>query len=116
MTDNELQESLKELARALDQKKAEHTVVLNLQKVSSYLNYFVIAGALSNLHARNLANETIDFMKERGIRLAYHDTMNPGSGWITLDFGSFIVHILSEDKRSYYDLEDYWNNAERIEW
>lgn len=114
--DNTTVNTLKDAAKNLDEKKAADILILDLQKASSYLSYFLIATSLSPLHTRNLANETVDFLKGKGYKLMYHDPQNFDSGWITLDFGEFIVHIFTEEKRKHYALDDYWKNAERIEW
>ncbi len=33
------------------------------------------------------------------------------SGWILVDLGPVIVHILSPDRREYYNLEEFWKEA-----
>lgn len=33
------------------------------------------------------------------------------SGWVLMDYGDIIVHIMTEDKRRYYDLEGLYRQA-----
>jgi ribosome-associated protein len=39
-----------------------------------------------------------------------------GVAWVLMDYGDFIVHVFSEEARSYYDLERLWGNAPRVTW
>jgi len=52
-------------------------------------------------------------MKESEIRLL-HKEGSPETGWILLDYGDVVVHIFSEEKREFYDLEYIWQEAKRI--
>ena len=36
--------------------------------------------------------------------------------WILVDYGDFVIHVFAEDARSYYDLEQIWGDATRVEW
>ncbi|CAM9338327.1 unnamed protein product [Hapterophycus canaliculatus] len=38
----------------------------------------------------------------------------PESGWILLDYGDIIVHIMTPKSRSYYDLEAFWSNGAQV--
>lgn len=38
----------------------------------------------------------------------------PESGWILLDYGDIIVHIMTPKSRSYYDLESFWSNGVEV--
>lgn len=105
-----------EAARFLDGKKAEDIELLDLREVSSYLNWFLIASALSSLHVRNLSNMIISFMKEKGFSLYHQNERDADSGWIILDFGDFIIHIFSKEKREFYKIEEAWQNAGQIQW
>ena len=36
--------------------------------------------------------------------------------WILVDYGDFVIHVFAEDARTYYDLEQIWGDASRVEW
>lgn len=38
----------------------------------------------------------------------------PEDGWLVLDYGSIIVHLLTHDLRRYYRLEDLWSDGRII--
>lgn len=39
---------------------------------------------------------------------------NPATGWIVLDYGDIVVHLLSEELRHYYNLEELWKQGKMV--
>jgi len=95
----------------LDEKKAEKIVALDLMKVNSYLDYFVIATANSRLHARALAAELQNFLRGRLV-LRYMPEID--TGWVVLDYNEVIFHLFLQEEREYYNLEKLWADAELL--
>jgi len=96
----------------LDEKKAADPIFMDLRKVNSYLDYFLIATGNSQIHCRALARDIVKFLYGKGIK--EHGKHDLNSEWIILDFGGLIVHIFTEEMRSYYELEKLWADAEII--
>lgn len=96
----------------LDEKKAADPVFMDLRKVNSYLDFFLIATGNSQIHCRALARDIVNFLHDKGIK--EHGKHDLNSEWIILDFGGLIVHIFTEELRSYYELEKLWGDAEII--
>lgn len=96
----------------LNEKKAIDPVFIDLRKVNSYLEFFLIATGNSQIHCRALARDISKFLNEKGLK--EHGNHDLNSEWIILDFGSLIVHIFTEEMRSYYQLEKLWADAEKI--
>ena len=103
------------IAQALDAKKAENIVVLDLRNQSSYLTYFVIATALSKAHLKTLFDEVHKTAVELGIERPRPQSPQFESGWVTYDFGFFVIHLFDDEKRRFYNLEDVWKNATRLD-
>lgn len=96
------------------EKLAEDVVTLSIGPVSSIADYFVIATANSEPQLRAVA----DFI-ERRVRekLGVHSsssTENSEGGWILLDFGNVIVHIMTPEMRTRYNLEGLWGDTEKL--
>jgi ribosome-associated protein len=103
------------LCRSLaDNKKAEDIQVLDVRKVSSVTDYFVIASGTSEPHLRAIMDEIADGLREEGETKARAVDGSLAGGWLVLDFFDVIVHIMRADVRRHYDLETLWGDAPRV--
>ena len=94
-----------------DNKKAEDIVILDVQKISSVTDYFVIASGTSEPHLRAIVEEITGKLRdENGVRPRAVDGTVHGA-WVVLDFFDVIVHIMRHDVRERYDLEGLWGDA-----
>jgi len=97
-----------------ENKKAEHIVILDVRKVSTITDYFVIATGSSEPHLRAIMNEITDTLREDydlRPRAVEGDLRTP---WQVLDFFDVIVHVMREDVRQKYDLEGLWGDAPQV--
>jgi ribosome-associated protein len=96
-----------------DNKKAENIAILDVRKLSSVTDYFVIASGTSGPHLRAIVDEITDRLREEhGVRPRAVDGTVQGA-WVVLDFFDVIVHIMRQDARERYDLESLWGDAPR---
>ena len=97
-----------------DNKKAENIVILDVRKLSSVTDYFVIASGTSEPHLRAIVEEiTGQLREEHGVRPRAMDGTVHGA-WVVLDFFDVIVHVMRADARERYDLESLWGDAKRV--
>ncbi|MFH1067809.1 MAG: ribosome silencing factor [bacterium] len=95
-------------------KKAADAVILDLRKIDGPAEFFFICSAQSDPQIKAIANHIEQTMKEKH-RLspwAVHGT--PASRWMVMDYGSVLVHVMHEEKRAYYNLENLWHDADRV--
>ena len=111
MDSRKLAQRCRELA---DDRKAEDIVVLDVRKVSSVTDYFVIASALSDPHLRAVAEEVDVRLKAESGLLAHAVDGTAAAGWVVLDYFDVMVHVMRKDVRDHYDLEGLWNDAPRV--
>ena len=97
-----------------DNKKAENIEVIEVKKVSSICDYFVIATGTSEPHLRAIADEISDKLAtEHGRRpQAVDGTVQ--TAWVVLDYFDVIVHLMRAEVRKKYDLETLWGDVPRI--
>jgi len=97
-----------------DRRKAEDIVVLDVRKISSITDYFVIATGTSEPHLRAISDEIQDKLREEhDIRpRAVDGTLQ--TAWLVLDYFDVIVHVMRPDVRKLYDLETLWGDAARV--
>lgn len=99
--------------QAAQSKKAEDIVVLDIGKVSSFTNTFVVCSGSNTRQNQAISDEIQTTLKQEGVRVAGIEGFQ-NAEWILMDYGDFIVHVLSPEARKYYDLERLWKNAPRI--
>jgi len=91
-------------------------VVLDLQGISSFTDFFVICSGTSEPHLKAIAGEIEERLKqEHAVRAVSVDGF-PASQWIVLDYLQVIVHVFRQEKREFYSLEDLWSDAPRVAW
>ncbi len=97
-----------------DNKKAENILVLDVRKLSSVTDYFVIASGTSQPHLRAIVEEIHSKLRdEYDLRPARTDGGGSGS-WVVLDYFDVIVHVMHAETRTRYDLEGLWNDAKPV--
>jgi ribosome-associated protein len=97
-----------------DNKKADDITILDVRKLSSVTDYFVIASGTSEPHLRAIVDEITDELRdEHGLRArAVDGTLK--AAWVVLDYFDVIVHVMRADLRERYDLEALWGDAPRV--
>ena len=96
------------------EKLAEDVVTLEIGHASSIADYFVVATANSEPQLRAIAGFIERQAREKfGVHTAFN-TENSEGGWILLDFGNVIVHVMTPEMRSRYDLEGLWGDTEKL--
>jgi ribosome-associated protein len=97
-----------------DNRKAEDIVVLDVRKISSVTDYFVIASGTSEPHLRAVVNEISETLKEDHDLTPSGKDGTLGAAWVVLDYFDVMVHVMRADIRQRYDLEGLWNDALRV--
>ena len=95
-------------------KKAIDLVVLDVRKLSSIADVFIICSGRSNRQVMAIAEHIQVDLKKHGITPLSVEGKKEGH-WVLLDYGHVIIHVFYEPVRSFYDLEGLWIDAERIE-
>lgn len=102
-----------EIARLALEKKALDVVVLDVNGLTSYADYFVVMSAESEPQLNAIADHVEGTLKERGERPYSIEGTRAGQ-WILMDYGNVVAHLFYKDTREFYDIEGLWADAERI--
>ena len=101
-----------ELARAavrvIEDKLGEDILLLDLQGISSFTDYFVIASANGERQLKAMANAVLDVANAKRRNVAHNLDAQSAGGWVLLDLGDVIVHLCSPVQRDYFNLEELW--------
>jgi ribosome-associated protein len=94
-----------------ENKKAENVVILDVRKLSSVTDYFVIVSGTSEPHLRAIVNEVSDSLRQKyNLRPRAIDG-DIRAAWQVLDYFDVILHVMRADVREKYDLERLWGDA-----
>ncbi|HOI29554.1 MAG TPA: ribosome silencing factor [Melioribacteraceae bacterium] len=102
------------IAELVKNKKGYDIKLLDLRKLSSIADFFVICSADSERQVKAIADEVDDKLSEQRIKCSNregYETMN----WILLDYFDVILHVFKSEARNYYNLEKFWGDAPVIE-
>ena len=104
-------------AQCADEMRAKDIVVLDLTKIASIVDFFVIATGTSRRQMHAIADEVNRQLKgDRGNdRLGVEGYRSEGN-WLLMDFGDVVLHVFTEEGRELYDLESLKADAVQIDW
>ena len=94
---------------SLDELKALDPVSINVKKISNFTDYMMIATGNSNRHIQALSEKVLSNLKENKIDLLGIEGQGQ-EGWILIDVGDVVLHLMSDRTRNFYDLESLWDS------
>jgi len=104
----------KRVADLMISKKAIDIVILDLKKLTSATDYFVICSADSDTQVKAIADSVQDGTEAFGERV-WHQEGYHALRWIVLDYVDVVVHVFHKEERSFYNLDRLWGDAKRTE-
>jgi len=94
------------------EKKARDIVIIDVSKVSSFTDRFIICSGTSSRHTQAIAESIQENMKKAGARPLGVEGERLGQ-WILLDYDDVVVHVFYKPVREFYDIERLWPDAPR---
>lgn len=99
---------------ALNDKKGEDIKIIEIGKLSTVADYFIIANGSNAPHVESL----VDNVEEELLKEHIHAERIEGvrsSGWILMDYSDVVVHVFSKEDRLFYDLERIWRDGKEVD-
>ncbi|MGO3489426.1 MAG: ribosome silencing factor [Leuconostoc carnosum] len=109
-----IQKKLEIAVKAIDSKKANNIIAMDMHKVSLMADYFVIADATSNRQVQAIVTEVKDKIQEAGGDIKLIEGFQTAD-WVLIDLGDVIVHVFSTEQRDFYNLERLWHDAPYVD-
>jgi ribosome-associated protein len=103
-------------ARAADDKKADHTLVLAVGEVLAITDYFVIASASNRRLVKTVVDAVEETVRETLGRSPVRTEGVSEQQWVLVDYGDVVVHVFAEDIRMYYEIERLYRDVPKIDW
>ncbi len=108
----------KQMARiavdALEEKKANDISIIDIEKISTLADYFIIASGTNKNQVQAMSDEVDEKLGRAGFEPKHIEGYN-GANWILLDYGDIVIHLFDEENRLFYDLERIWRDGVKVE-
>ena len=101
-------------AKALDAKKGKDIKVLEIDKITTLADYFVICTGGSNTQINALCDEVEKQLTAVGEEPLHREGYRGGT-WVLLDYGCLAVHVFNAEAREFYSLEHVWADGREVD-
>lgn len=108
-------ELIEVISEALLSVKAENIVKLDVRKITTLTDYFIVCHALSDTQVKALADRVTEDTKKKFGEYVWRKEGHNTNRWIVLDYVNVVVHIFLRDMREFYGIERMWSDAEVTE-
>jgi ribosome-associated protein len=102
----------KAIIKAIEDKKGENIISLDLRKIPEAMaDFFVVCQASSSTQIKAIA-DNVQFEVEQvcGEKPYKHEGYQ-GLQWVLIDYVNIVVHVMHPEARKFYKLEDMWGDA-----
>jgi ribosome-associated protein len=104
------------IIKAIQEKKGENIVSLDLRKIpEAVADFFILCEANSTNQVKAIADFVEDEVKKNTEEDPYKHEGYTGQQWILVDYVNVVVHVFQPETRKFYNLEEMWSDAERME-
>ncbi len=106
----------KVIISAIQEKKGENIVSLDLKKIPEAVSdFFIICQGNNNNQLRAIADNVEDQVNKQCGELPFKHEGKQAEQWILIDYVNVVVHIMLPEPRKFYQLEELWSDAASLE-
>ena len=99
------------LARIVEDHKGTDIIALDISTSCSWTDFFLITTTSSQAHVKGLLKHIKEYLSLNGVEIIHRRKHLAEEGWVLIDCGFMVIHIMSEDMRKFYELEKLWHNG-----
>jgi ribosome-associated protein len=101
--------------KAGQEKMGQDILVLDLRDIASFADFFIILHGNSGRQNQAICDNIERELRKENLKPMGLEGRAAGD-WILMDYGRFIVHVFSKEKRDYYALEKLWGDAPKFSY
>jgi ribosome-associated protein len=113
ITKRGLPREVRDSVKAAQEKLGQDILVLDLRDIASFTDFFVILHGNSGRQNLAICDNIERRLRQDSLKPMGVEGRNTGN-WVLMDYGRFIVHVFSKEKRDYYSLEKLWGDAPKL--
>ena len=104
---------IKTIINAIQQKKGENIISLDLRKIpEAVADFFIICEAGNQPQIRAISDHVEDQVKKLTGENPYRHEGYQSLQWVLIDYVNVVVHVMLPESRKFYKLEDMWSDAD----
>ena len=115
VTEDPLLPFVEALAKAADQRKGRSIAAFHVAPLTDVASFVIAACGRSRPQCDAVAAAVVDDAKELFDRTPNHVEGGADGGWTCIDFGDVIVNVMTPSSREFYNIDEIWKNAERVD-
>jgi ribosome-associated protein len=108
-TQSDRGDAMTSILAALEDAKAEETVVIDLTGKTALADAMIVTTGRSNRHVGSIADRVVEMLKDEG-RKDIRVEGQPHCDWVLIDAGDVILHVFRPEVRQFYNLEKMWSS------
>ncbi len=101
-------EKVNKIKSFAEEIKAQDILFLDVKDKTSLADYYIVCTGTSSIHVKSIAENVVDKMRKEKLKPTREEYGD--NGWVLIDFGDVLLHVMLEENRQYYDLESLWQN------
>ncbi len=100
------------IAQLLAEHLAIDTTAIDVGEMSSWTNFFVICTVRSQTHLKGLTEHINEYFHANNIDKLNSFKNSSDQGWVLIDCGTIVIHLMTQEKREFYELENLLNQLQ----
>ena len=107
---------LKVIIKAIQDKKGENVVSLDMRKIpEASADFFIICDAGANVQVKAIADSVEELVKSECGESPYRHEGYQALQWVLVDYVNVVVHVFQKETRKFYRLEEMWSDGVMLE-
>ena len=103
-------EDAERLKTYLEDHKCTDVIAIDVSEECTWTECFVIGTVSSVGHLRGVVHQIWGLLNELGLSVNNRHKNPAEDGWLLIDTGDIVIHLMSQELRSFYDLEKLWSS------
>jgi len=93
----------------ITEQKGIDTILIDVSGNCSFADFFIVSTVSSMGHLKGVVHELWGFLNEQELTVADRHKSPEADGWLLIDCGDIIIHLMSQEMRDFYNLEKLWS-------
>ena len=104
------------IARVIDEKQGENTIVIPVGPVVGITEYFIVTSASNVRLVRAITDAVLNNVREAVGKGPLRSEGTREQQWVLIDYGDVVVHVFIDEMRRFYEIERLYKDIVPTPW